>query len=93
MSASSVGPRPSISTGVTVLAITAGLTLVQGVRAARGHRIDWFFWTGLLMVGCSGLSRFPMGARSRLLVRALSLAAAAATLTGVILAALHDRAH
>jgi hypothetical protein len=90
MRASYVSQPRSLGSAVFVLAIAIGLALVQMVRAAHGHSIDWLVWALLLMLICSALVRFPLRPRWAVALRVVFIGSVIAAVAGLVLAVVHD---
>ncbi len=91
MSATRVPTQPATGAAWFSLCITVALFATTLAWAFRGHRMDWFWWTLLLMVAAGTVARLNVPTRWRLFLRALSLTSAAATGIGLLYAIIRDR--
>lgn len=83
--------KPPIRAIVFSLGLTLALFIVTVVRALRGHVMDWFWWTLLLMIATSTVNRLRIRRMWRIPLLVLFALSGAATVTGLVLAVIHDR--
>jgi len=91
MTPGEIPTRPRDGVALFQISTSATLVAVELVRSLRGHHVDWFMWTLLLMIAASAGSRLATSSRWRVPVRLVFLGSTIATVTGVVLAFFHDR--
>ena len=92
MTAPQLSARQREGSAIFQIGAVAVLAVIQLVWALRGHPVEWFRWTLLLLIAAGGADRLAAGSEWRLPVRIVSAIAAVATIAGLALAYLHGRA-